>query len=80
MPINVRIVQLGKGVFDYAAEAGATVAMGLAAAEVATSGMEVRVNGTAATPERPLRDGDLVTVIPRIKGGSRPCSRPCCID
>jgi molybdopterin converting factor small subunit len=56
--------------------AGATVAMGLEAAEVATSGMEVRVNGAAATPGQPLRDGDLVTVIPRIKGGSRPY----CID
>ena len=74
MPVNVRIVQLGKGVFDYAGEAGATVAMGLAAAQVATSGMEVRVNGAAATPGQALRDGDLVTVIPRIKGGSGPYS------
>lgn len=69
MPINVRIVQLGKGVFQYAGATGATVETGLTAAEVPTSGMEVRVNGRPASGQQPLQDGDLVTVIPLIKGG-----------
>ena len=69
MTITVRIVQLGKGVFVYAAEEGSTVATGLAAAGIEAGHMEVRANGRTAVLDDPLRDGDLVTVIPLIKGG-----------
>lgn len=69
MAINVRIVQLGRGVFKYAAEDGATIADGLAAAGITVEHMDVRVRGKAAKVEDLLRDGDLVTVIPLIKGG-----------
>jgi molybdopterin converting factor small subunit len=31
--------------------------------------MDLRVNGVPADGETPLRDGDVVTIIPRIKGG-----------
>lgn len=69
MAINVRIVQLGRGVFKYAAQDGATIADGLEAAGISVEHMDVRVRGKPAKVEDVLRDGDLVTVIPLIKGG-----------
>lgn len=69
MTIKVRIVQLGRGVFEYAAEPGATVEQGLDAAGISPARMEVRVRGRRTPLTEPLRDGDLVTVIPLIKGG-----------
>ena len=69
MAINVRIVQLGRGVFKYAADEGATIADGLEAAGIKVEHMDVRVRGKPAKVEDALRDGDLVTVIPLIKGG-----------
>ena len=70
MATHVRIVQLGKGIFEYVAEPGATVAAGLAHAGVDANRMEVRVGGRRVELDALLRDGDLVTVIPRIKGGA----------
>jgi molybdopterin converting factor small subunit len=70
--IRVRIVQLGKGIFEFGAEPGTTVAAGLARAGIDATRMEVRVRGRRTELDVPLEDGDLVTVIPRIKGGRRP--------
>lgn len=67
--MNVRIVQLGRGVFKYEAADGATIADGLAAAGISVEHMDVRVRGRPAKVEDTLHDGDLVTVIPLIKGG-----------
>jgi len=69
MTMNVRIVQLGRGIYNFKAEEGATVADGLEAAGISVEHMDVRVRGRPAKVEDPLRDGDLVTVIPLIKGG-----------
>jgi sulfur carrier protein ThiS len=69
MTMNIRIVQLGRGVFKYAADEGATIADGLDAAGISVEHMDVRVRGRPAKVEDPLQDGDLVTVIPLIKGG-----------
>ena len=69
MTMNVRIVQLGRGVYKYAAEEGASIADGLAAAGISVEHMDVRVRGRPAKVEDILRDGDLVTVLPLIKGG-----------
>ena len=55
---------------DHQANAGQTVAQALAATGIEVGpGMDVRVNGAPAEDETPLRDGDVVTIIPRIKGG-----------
>jgi sulfur carrier protein ThiS len=67
--IRVRIVQLGKGVFSYDAPPGATLADGLAAAGVNAEHRDVRVNGHASAPDQALAEGDLVTIVPMIKGG-----------
>lgn len=70
MVLRARIVQLGKGIFEFTGEAGATVEAGLAAAGISAERMEIRVRGRRAEVTTPLQDGDLVTVIPLIKGGS----------
>ena len=68
--IRVRILQLGRQVIDHRAKAGETVAQALAAPGIVVGpGMDLRVNGVPADGETPLRDGDVVTIIPRIKGG-----------
>jgi molybdopterin converting factor small subunit len=69
MSVTVRIVQLGKRVFDHVAADGSTVGEGLEAAGITTEHMEIRVRGVVAKLDQELHDGDLVTVIPRIKGG-----------
>jgi molybdopterin converting factor small subunit len=68
--IRVRILQLGRQVIDHQAKAGQSIAEALAATGIEVGpGMDLRVNGTPAEDETPLRDGDVVTIIPRIKGG-----------
>jgi sulfur carrier protein ThiS len=74
--LRVRIVQLGKGIFTYEASAGATLAEGLAAAGIAAEHRDVRINGRPAASEYPLADGDLVTVVPMIKGGQEKNRHP----
>jgi hypothetical protein len=69
VPVKVRIVQLGKGIIDHEAQEGDTVEDGLTAARIPVERMDIRVSGRPAELTTPLRDGDLVTVIPRIKGG-----------
>lgn len=69
--IRVRILQLGRRVVEHTAPAGATLADTLAAAGFGSLpvGLDVRVNGTSALERHPLQDRDVVTLIPRIKGG-----------
>lgn len=70
MSIKVRLVQLGRGVIDCEVAAGSTVHGVLSSNGVPLEGMEVRVNGSGAELGRALSEGDLITVVPLIKGGS----------
>lgn len=68
--IRVRILQLGRQVIDHRGQAGQTVAEALAVTDLHIGpGMDLRVNGEPAGGDTPLRDGDVVTIVPRIKGG-----------
>jgi molybdopterin converting factor small subunit len=71
--MRVRVLQLGRRVLDHQARSGATLEGVLAEVGLAIgqAGVDVRVNGADAKPDRPLRDGDVVTLIPRIKGGAQ---------
>jgi len=71
MLIKVRIIQLGKKVFDYEGPHGSTVASALEAAGVVMDRLrtDIRVNGETAGQDQPLRDGDIITVLPPVKGG-----------
>jgi len=69
--VKVRILQLGRKVIDYEATGGATLGAALEGAGVAAAqGMDLRINSQPATLDTPLNEGDVVTVIPRIKGGA----------
>ena len=69
--IHVRILQLGRQVIDHWAEPGQTVGAALDATGIELGpGMDLRVDGVPADGETPLNDGDVVTIIPRIKGGT----------
>ena len=69
--MRVRILQLGRQVIDYRGQPGETVAVALAAIALQVGpGTDIRVNGMAADGTTVLQDGDVVTLIPRIKGGS----------
>lgn len=68
--MKVRILQLGRKVLDYEAEAGSTLESALAATGVTVGqGMDLRINSQPAKLESVLNQGDVVTIIPRIKGG-----------
>lgn len=70
-PIRVRILQLGRRVVEHAAPPGATLAATLEAAGFGALplGIDVRVNGAPAPASLPLQNRDVVTLVPRIKGG-----------
>jgi sulfur carrier protein ThiS len=69
MPIKVKIVQLGKGILQCDLEEHAPVEVSLSKLGITGSGMDVHVNGRPPQPGQKLQDGDLVTIVPRIKGG-----------
>jgi hypothetical protein len=68
--VRVRLVVLGRGVELVDAESGMSAATLLERVGVDGSGKDIRVNGLASA-DAALTDGDLVTVIPRIRGGVR---------
>jgi sulfur carrier protein ThiS len=72
--MRVRVLQLGRRVVDYAAQEGATVGVVLEQVGIGGPGMDVRVNGATAESTSVLHNDDVITVIPRIKGGRRPAS------
>lgn len=69
MSVRVRIIQLGKSVQAGEWDAPPTLAAALAEHGMPTEGLDVRINGRPASPTHVLADGDMVTIVPRIKGG-----------
>lgn len=69
MPIKVKIVQLGKGIVHWDLEDHTPVEASLTKLGITGGGMDLHVNGRSPQPGQKLQDGDLVTIIPRIKGG-----------
>lgn len=66
----VKIAKLGSRVQEFFLDNGATVASILAIAGEDSGGYEVRVNGVVVDAETPLDSGDIVTLVPAIKGGN----------
>ena len=66
----VKVAKLGAAVVEVALETGATAAQALAAAEMTAEGFVLRINGAPAEPEAPVRGGDVITLVPKIKGGA----------
>lgn len=68
--VRVRILQLGRRVIEHVGGPGLTVATALDAVGLAeVQGLDLRVNGAPAEGGAILRAGDVITLIPRIKGG-----------
>lgn len=66
----VKIAKIGSRVNEVALSDNATVAEALAAGEQSIpSGHELRVNGEPAGQDFELEDGDVITLVPQIKGG-----------
>lgn len=69
--MRVTVVQLGRGVLALTVDHGTTVGAVLRDEGIPVDGVEVRLNSAATALERELADGDLVTVVPLIRGGRR---------
>ena len=69
--LTIKIVQLGKQVHNYAGPAPCTVGEALRAAQVSVDQLrtDIRLNGETASLNSPLKNGDIITVLPPIKGG-----------
>ena len=69
--MRVRVLQLGRRVVQYSGPAGVTLDVVLESVGMAgLQGMDLRVNGSAGGGDQVVKDGDVVTLIPRIKGGA----------
>jgi hypothetical protein len=68
--IHVRVLQLGRKVFEYQGSAGETLRTVLDALAInVAQGMDLRVNTAPADLDQVVHDKDIVTILPRIKGG-----------
>lgn len=65
---RIRVAKLGERVQELHLPDGATIATLLEQA-IVQSGFELRVNNMPAKPDVELQDGDIVTLVPQIRGG-----------
>jgi len=65
----VKVARLGDQVKEFFVEEGETVGSLLDEVGIDPEGWDLRVNGVPASRETPLEDGDIVTLVPPIKGG-----------
>ena len=69
-----RVVVLGRSVRRVPVAPGMELRALLEAAEVDSAGRDLHVNGRPADLATPVAPGDLVTVIPRVRGGMHLCT------
>jgi sulfur carrier protein ThiS len=66
----VKIAQVGKKVEEVCIEEGTTIAEALKIAGVKADGLDMRLNGDECDENDEVEDGDIITLIPKIKGGA----------
>lgn len=70
--ITVKVARLGTAVQEVALGEGATVQQALTAAGLELSGTEeMRINESGAAMNDEVEDGDIVTLVPKVKGGQK---------
>lgn len=69
--ITVKVARLGNTVQEVALNEGASVQDALTAADLAVDGEDVRVNSSNASLSDELSNGDIVTLVPKVKGGQK---------
>ena len=67
----IKVARLGTAVQDIFLNTGQNVSDALAAAGLEKDNEEIRINSTSADLESTLEDGDIVTLVPKVKGGQR---------
>jgi sulfur carrier protein ThiS len=67
----VKVARLGSAVEELALADGATVQDALTAADLEADGDDIRVNQQTVSASHVLSDGDIVTLVPKVKGGQR---------
>jgi putative ubiquitin-RnfH superfamily antitoxin RatB of RatAB toxin-antitoxin module len=67
----VKVARLGTAVNELALNEGARVSDALLAADLTAENEDIRVNNASASNTQVLRDGDIVTLVPKVKGGQR---------
>ncbi len=70
--IKVKVIQLGRGVYEFQGNAPLTLSDALQGLGIKLDPirMDIRVNSLKAEMEQPLKDGDIITIIPPLKGGA----------
>ena len=70
--ITVKIARLGTAVLEVALEEGANVQAALNAASLEVGGSEeLRINENSASVNDEVDNGDIVTLVPKVKGGQK---------
>jgi molybdopterin converting factor small subunit len=69
--ITVKVARLGNTVQEVALNEGASVQDALTAADLAVDGEDVRVNSSNSGLSDELSNGDIVTLVPKVKGGQK---------
>jgi len=68
--VNIKVAKLGGEVFDVEVEESSNVSAVLTAASQEVHNEDlVMVNGSRATLETEVNEGDVVTLVPRVRGG-----------
>jgi len=67
--MRIRLLILGKSADTVTADTDASVHDVLDQANIGLEGRSVTVNGIGADLSAPLRDGDIVTLTPKVAGG-----------
>lgn len=69
--MKVKVLRLGHSATVIEVPEGTAVEEALAAHSVPRQGYSLSVNGLGAGPATTLGDGDVVTLVPKVEGGSR---------
>ena len=69
--ITIKVARLGTTVQEVALNDGASVQDALTAAGLTVDGEDVRVNSSNAGLNDEVEDGDIVTLVPKVKGGQK---------
>jgi molybdopterin converting factor small subunit len=67
----VKVARLGTAVQELALTEGSNVQQALEAAGLEVENEDIRVNSNTASNTTVLREGDIVTLVPKVKGGQK---------
>lgn len=67
----IKVARLGTAVQEIALTENQTVGDALLAADLTVENEDIRVNNTSASTSTVLRNGDIVTLVPKVKGGQK---------